>query len=94
MGGKLKGQAEPAISFKDALAFIGENPTCYLTGEKIDLLKADSYSLDHKVPRSKGGACDLSNMGLTTKNANVAKNDLALDDFLKLCRSVVSIHGN
>ena len=93
MGGKLKALAEPAISLKDALAFFGENPTCYLTGEKIDLLKAKTYSLDHKIARNKGGHCGLSNMGLTSKQANLAKSDLSLQEFILICRKVVALHG-
>jgi CRISPR/Cas system Type II protein with McrA/HNH and RuvC-like nuclease domain len=68
---------------------IGDNPKCYLTGKEIDLTKSRSYSLDHIIPRSKGGDNSLDNCGLTCREANQAKSDLSLEEFISLCQSVV-----
>lgn len=68
---------------------IGDNPVCYLTGREIDLSKSRSYSLDHIIPRSKGGDNSLENCGLTCRDANQAKYDLTLEEFVSLCQEVV-----
>lgn len=68
---------------------LGDNPKCYLTGKEIDLSKSRSYSLDHIIPRSKGGDNSIDNCGLSCREANQAKSDLSLEDFISLCQSVV-----
>jgi len=69
------------------------NPNCYLTGRKIDLLQSKTYHCDHIVPVSKGGGCDINNLGLTCKEANMAKADLLLEEFIKLCKDVLEHNG-
>ena len=71
---------------------VRNNPYCYLTGRKIDLSKSLSYHLDHIVPVSKGGDNSLENCGLSCREANQAKSDLLLDEFVKLCQEVVDRH--
>ena len=75
-------------TYKDVLKKIGSNPTCYLTGEPIDLNKPETYHLDHIIPTSKGGSNDLSNLGLCIKDANYAKGDLSLQDLYSLCKKI------
>lgn len=72
---------------------IGENPTCYLTGRKIDLSSPKSYSFDHIVPTCKGGSNDLDNLGLTCKEANLSKAALSLEEFVQLCKEVLETQG-
>ena len=67
-----------------------DHPVCYLTGRKIDLSKPSKYSLDHIIPVSKGGGSSLSNCGLALKNANMAKSDMTLTEFISLCRDIVN----
>lgn len=74
-------------------ARIGENPICYLTGDQIDLDKPESYSMDHVVPISRGGESTLENLGLCTKEANLAKGALTHEEFLQLCQKVLRHHG-
>lgn len=72
---------------------IGKNPKCYLTGRPIDLSKARTYHFDHIIPVSKGGDNSIENFGIATKEANQAKSDLFLEDFIKLCIDVLTHNG-
>lgn len=78
------------FSYKELKEHIGDDPKCYLTGKKIDLYDASSYSLDHIIPRSKGGDNSLKNCGLATREANQAKSDQNLEDFINFCQAVVN----
>lgn len=75
---------------QDVLDKIGPNPVCYLTGKSIDLCDTKSYNFDHIIPVALGGTNDLSNLGLCIKEANMAKNELSLEDFYLLCESILS----
>jgi CRISPR/Cas system Type II protein with McrA/HNH and RuvC-like nuclease domain len=81
------------ITVEELKTKIGPNPTCYLTGQPIDLTDSKSYNLDHIQPRSKGGDNSLENLGLATRQANMCKSDLNLEEFLQLCKSVLSHHN-
>lgn len=85
---KING-GEYMFTIEQLMEKIGSRPKCYLTGREIDLSKSRTYSLDHIVPRSKGGNNSLENCGLTCSEANRAKSDLSLDEFISLCQSVV-----
>jgi transposase len=74
---------------KDVLDKIGQNPICYLTGERIDLEKSETYNLDHIIPTALGGSNDLSNLQIAVASANQAKGELCLSDFYKLCKKVL-----
>lgn len=78
---------------KDVLNMIGENPKCYLTGKPIDLSDSKSYHFDHKIPASKGGKNTLDNLGICTKDANMSKTDMSLDEYLDLCKQVLINFG-
>ena len=62
---------------------------CYLTGRPIDLNKSRSYHLDHIVPRSRGGDDSLDNCQIACREANQAKGDLLVEEFVALCKKVV-----
>lgn len=72
---------------------VKSNPICYLTGRPIDLFQPKTYHCDHIIPVSKGGKSKLKNMGLACKNANMAKGDMSLDEFLQLCQEVLEHNG-
>lgn len=80
-------------SYEEDIDFLKNNPFCYLTGEKIDLNKSETYSLDHKIPLSRGGTRELSNMGLTTKIANQAKTSMTPDELIQFCEKVLLHNG-
>lgn len=88
VGSKL-GERNNTFTASDVLDLHGESPICYLTGDKIDLNKPSQYSLDHIVPAARGGSNELSNLGFTTKQANMAKSDMTLDEFIELCIKVL-----
>ena len=81
------------FTFKDIIEKFGETPKCYLTGRNINLQDPTSYNFDHILPSSKGGDNSLQNLGLTCKDANKAKGDLTLGDFIQLCQEVVMKFG-
>ena len=90
---KRRGEKEYMFLLDELENKVRDNPHCYLTGRKIDLSDSLSYHLDHIVPVSKGGDNSLENCGLTCRSANQAKNDLLLDDFIKLCQDVIDCHN-
>lgn len=65
---------------------------CYLTGRTIDLTK-DDYQFDHKQPVSKGGSCDLENLGITCPDANQSKTNLNVEEYISLCKEVLENFG-
>lgn len=86
----------PPVTFKvkDLLEKIGDNPVCYLTGRKIDLLDGKSYHLDHIIPKDKGGSNTLDNCNIACKDANQAKGNLLHHEFILLCEEVLDYHKN
>ena len=95
---KLKGfsmnqktrKVKQKFSLQDLIDKIGDNPTCYLTGRPIDLSDGRSYHLDHIAPVSKGGSNNLSNCQIACKEANQAKSNLSVDEFIQLCQEVIN----
>lgn len=82
------------ISYTDVVRKIDtENPICYLTGRSIDFSKPDTYQFDHFIPVSKGGDNSIDNLELASKEANMAKSDLLLEEFLSLCVDVLKHNG-
>lgn len=86
-------RARSSCSSKEFQAHLEKHPFCYLTGRPIDLMAPSTWHCDHIVPVSKGGDNSLDNLGLTCKEANLAKANLSLEDFLSLCIEVLKHHG-
>jgi hypothetical protein len=78
------------FTIDDILNKLGKNPKCYLTGVDIDINDTKSYNFDHIIPVSRGGTNTLDNLGICTKQANQAKNNMTPDEFINLCKLVVS----
>lgn len=81
------------FNVEDVIKKFGENPKCYLTGININLYNSSEYHFDHIIPRSKGGNNNLENLGLATKNANMAKGEMTLKEFKELCKMVLKQMG-
>lgn len=84
---------QPTFSVQDVIDKFGPNCECYLTGAPIDINKPRTYHFDHIIPVSKGGASDLDNLGICTREANMAKSDMTPDEFITLCQNVLKHHG-
>jgi len=88
-----KNKKDSLLKVSDVMKSLGEHPKCYLTGDSINLEDISSYSLDHKLPISKGGESTLENLGLTTRDANKCKSDLTETEFIALCKKVLIHKG-
>jgi 5-methylcytosine-specific restriction endonuclease McrA len=53
---------------------------CYLCGDLVDF---DSFEIEHKVPISKGGTNDLSNLFCSCHCCNTIKHDIYPEDFME-----------
>jgi len=89
---KKRGHTPIEATLDDVMAMITGDSRCYLTGDEINLL-TDTWSLDHKHPRSRGGRPTLDNVGLTTGVANAAKGDMTVPEFHQLCIKVLRHAG-
>ena len=87
---RFKKGSHMKFSTQDVLDKWGETPTCYLTGAQLDLKNPTSFELDHIIPKCKGGLNTLDNLGICCPEANRAKNGMALDDFIALCKAVAN----
>jgi len=86
---KSNTMSEPSFTVQDVIRKFGETPTCYLTGTPLDIYDPRSYAFDHIVPTSRGGTNTIDNLGLCTKQANLAKSDMTPAEFVELCKMVV-----
>jgi len=80
---------DKTFTVQEVIDKFGENPICYLTGDKINIYEPRTYSFDHIVPSSRGGTNTLENLGICTKVANQAKSNLMLDEFYELCKRII-----
>jgi hypothetical protein len=62
--------------------------TCALTGWPLEYGK--TASIDHIIPKSRGGDSTLRNLRWVDKRVNFAKRDLSDEEFIVLCRAVVA----
>lgn len=63
---------------------------CALSG--VALTPQDA-TLDHKIPISKGGTHDRSNVHWVHKDVNAAKGTMTKEEFLAMCQRVVHWNG-
>lgn len=86
-------KSKSLFTTKDLLIKFGENPTCYLTGKKINLDDIQSYEFDHKIPVCQNGDNSIENLGLCIRDANRAKADKTPEQFIELCKLVLLHYG-
>ncbi len=70
-----------------ARLFISQKGLCRLTGEK---LTRENISLDHIIPKIRGGGTGIGNLSFVTKEVNLAKHKLLDVEFVELCKKVIS----
>lgn len=92
-GKHLSGKRLMTFSWQDVIDKFGWNTTCYLTGRAINLREPHTYHFDHKIPVSKGGSLGIDNLGIVRRDANVAKSDMMIEDFILLCKEVLEFNG-
>lgn len=85
----LKQEAEEKFTTEEFKEKFKDVEECYLTGRPIDFSDTRTYQLDHIVPRSRGGTNSISNCGLAVKEANYAKGNQSLEEFIMMCYDVV-----
>jgi 5-methylcytosine-specific restriction endonuclease McrA len=66
---------------------------CYLTGRPIDVSDYGTYEFDHIIPRILGGESSFENLGIARPEANRAKNDMTVEEFIGLCKDVLINFG-
>ncbi len=59
---------------------------CAMTGKRLDR----TAELDHIVPVSKGGKNHPENLQWLSPEVNQCKNDMTVDEFIAVCRNVLS----
>ncbi len=91
--GKKYKAIEESFGISEFFAKFSDCTHCYLSGRPIDINNPNTWQVDHKVPRSRGGKNDLKNLEVARKEANSAKNDLTVEEFLNLCEDVLKHHG-
>ena len=69
------------------------NGKCYLSGRPFDLDDTGTFHFDHIIPKSAGGENHIANLGVCVPEANQAKSDLSVDEFLELCKDVLEQNG-
>lgn len=85
---KYQGYVKRGEDHKKIYQNIINNPYCYITGRKINLADSSSYSIDHIIPYSISKDNSINNAGLCCREANQAKSNMLLKDFLKLCNEI------
>lgn len=68
--------------------FNRQNGLCYYSGLPLTL-GLDAH-LDRKIPRSKGGLNEISNLQWVNKDVNLMKRALLEEEFLKLCEAITN----
>lgn len=63
---------------------------CGISGKR---LKGEVISIDHIIPKALGGSNDKSNLQLTILKFNKAKQDLRMEEFLNLCKTVIGANN-
>lgn len=67
-------------------AWYNQRGRCAYTGKKLDR----SAQIDHKIPISRGGTNDASNIHWVTADANWVKRDRTHDEFIAICSDIAA----
>lgn len=84
---------DKSFTFSEFLDVLNKNPYCYLTGRKLDINNLKSWHIDHIIPISKDGKTTLDNILPVCKEANQAKHNLSVADFINLCKDILIHNG-
>ena len=67
-------------------AWYNQRGRCAYTGKRLDR----NAQVDHKIPISKGGTNDASNLHWVTADANWVKGEMLHDDFIAICSDIAA----
>lgn len=70
---RIKGNGGKLIYNAESILFEQQDGLCYLCGKLLFLRFDDPISIEHKIPVSRGGANDISNVGLAHLSCNKKK---------------------
>ena len=80
-----------AITARDLAAlWKSQRGLCALTGRKLDR----TAEIDHRLPKTRGGGDEITNLQWVTREANRAKRDLTDEEFHALCSDVMRWIGH
>ncbi len=63
---------------------------CALTGTE---LTPENTAFDHKTPLGQGGSSEKENLHAVTKQANISKSDMSMQEFIDICAKVIDHSG-
>ena len=67
-------------------AWYNQRGRCAYTGKRLDR----TAQVDHKIPISKGGTNEASNLHWVTADANWVKGEMKHDDFIAICSDITA----
>jgi len=91
-GNKIDKTITLTFNWEDVVEKFGENTSCYLSGEPINLYETN-YHLDHIMPQNKGGDNSFENLGITHEIVNRMKTDLTPEELIKWCIKILKHNG-
>lgn len=62
---------------------------CAYSGKPLKVGDPDT-TLDHKIPRARGGSNELSNLQWVSKRVNQMKTDFTHDEFIRACQVIAA----
>jgi 5-methylcytosine-specific restriction endonuclease McrA len=66
-----------------------QNYRCAYSSELLLIGHPDS-SIDHKIPRARGGTNDIDNLQWVAKRINQMKTDFTHEEFLEMCERIAT----
>jgi hypothetical protein len=64
---------------------------CAVTGRELTPALA---TVDHRIPLGRGGDHSIANLWIVHKDVNRAKGSMMMEEFIALCRDVLSHSGD
>lgn len=91
--GITKVREKTSFTYREFLGKVGERPSCYITKQPIDLNDKESYSIDHKIPKSRGGTNSIDNAEIILSKINRMKQDMTPQELFDMCQFILEKNG-